>query len=504
MFKVLFVYPNFRSESLIPPGITLLSRILKNQGFKVDLFDTTDYGLDLSRDSDKISEHFLVVRPSEHRELMRTGRDIWKDLNDKINSFQPDLIAMSSTESTFLLGIEVLKHIERHDHREMPVILGGVFATFTPERALSFPEIDIVCVGEGEVPLPELCHKMERGEDWHDVPGLAYRDRFGMVRKNQPPKLVNLDENPVDFDLGLFDPERLIRPMAGKLYSMAPVETMRGCPYRCTFCNSPGQNTMFDMPDRKFVRKKSMVRVREELLYYRDVHSVEYNFFWADTFLAMSKRELDEFCEIYKDIGLPFWVQTRVETITDWRLKKLKDVGLHRIAFGIENGDEHFRQQILAKEFSNDEAVRALEVTADMGVTFSTNNMVGYPHETREIAMETVRLNRRFPLADTTSCSIFTPYYGTVARDMAVKAGFMDPDAIAPSNAEESILDMPQFLPSEVRKFRRVFALYVKFPEERWPEIERAEAETPEGDALLHTLQAEYRQTFFGEPESAY
>ena len=500
-FNVLFIYPNFRSETLVPPGITLLSRILKNHGFKVDLFDTTDYGLDLARDYDKITASLLGVRPTESRRLKYLDHDVWKDLNEKINSFQPDLIAMSCTESTFLLGIEVLQHIE---HREMPVILGGVFATFAPERALSFPVIDIVCIGEGEKALLELCQRMEKGQAYKDVRGLCFKELDGSIRRNPLPPLVNMNENPIDFDLGLFDPERLVRPMAGEKWQMTPVETIRGCPYHCTFCNSPGQNILFAAENQKFIRKKSMRKVHDELLFYKENFGAQYNFFWADTFLVMSRKELDEFCEMYQDIRLPFWIQTRVETVTDWRLKALKDVGLHRIAFGIENGHEEFRQKVLVKEFSNDEAVRQLTVAADLDIAFSTNNMVGYPFETRDIAMETVRLNRRFPRPDNTSIAVFTPYYGTVARDVAVKAGFMDPDVIAPGNAEDSILTMPQFPKEEIRKFRRVFSLYVGFPEDRWSEIKRAEEETPEGMALLETLQSEYRATFFGEPKSQY
>jgi len=493
-FKVLFIYPNFRGETLVPPGVTLLSRILKNHGFAVDVFDTTDYGLDLAKDYEKLTEETLGVRPSPHRKLKNTERDVWADLAEKVNSFQPNLIAMSCTESTFLLGIEVIKHISHRNSRDMPVILGGSFATFAPARALDFPEIDIVCVGEGEGPLLELCQRMEQGEPYHDVAGLSFRDRFGMVRQNPPPPAVNLDENPTNFDLGLFDPERLVRPMAGSLYRMAPVETIRGCVYHCAFCNSRNTGS----------RKKSMGKVREECLFYKEYHGVEYMFFWADTFLMMSARELDEFYEMYQDVNLPFWVQTRVETITDWRLKKLKDVGLHRIAFGIENGHEKFRQKVIQKEFSNDEAVRKLEITAAMGVTYNTNNMVGYPHETREIAMETVELNRQFPKVDTTNCFTFTPYYGTPARDEAVRAGFMASDVIAPGNAEDSVLMMPQFPKDEIRKLRKTFALYVKFPKSRWPDIRRAEEETPEGGALLKELQAEYRATFFGEPKISF
>ena len=64
--------------------------------------------------------------------------------------------------------------------------------------------------------------------------------------------------------------------------------------------------------------------VYKELKYFKDVHKVEYNYFWADTFLGMSNNELDEFCEMYSEIHLPFWMQTRPETINDENMSKLK------------------------------------------------------------------------------------------------------------------------------------------------------------------------------------
>lgn len=494
-FNVLFIYPNFRSASLIPPGVTLLSRILKNHGFSVDLFDTTDYAVDLSKDYERLTQESLGVQPAPLRELKKKSQDPWKDLNDKINSFGPNLIMMSCTESTFLLGVEVIRHIKHHNHHEIPVILGGSFATFAPERALDFPEIDIVCVGEGEKPLLELCQRMEKGKPYKDISGLWFRGLSGHLIKNPPPSPVSLDENPSNFDLGLFDLERLDRPMDGILYRMAPVETIRGCVYHCGFCNSRNTGS----------RKKSMRKVYEEIMYYKaPPFNIEYLFFWADTFLMMSKHELDEFVEMYKDVGLPFWVQTRIETITDWRLQKLKDVGLHHIAFGIENGDEKFRQEVILKEFSNDDAVRKLEITAEMGIIYNTNNMVGYPHETREIAMQTVELNRRFPKVHTTNCFTFSPYYGTPARDEAVRAGFMEDDLIAPGVAEDSILTMPQFSKAEIRGFRLCFPLYVKFPKSRWGTIRQAEKDTPEGRILLQSLQEEYRAKYFGESKISF
>ena len=67
----------------------------------------------------------------------------------------------------------------------------------------------------------------------------------------------------------------------------------------------------------------------------------------ADTFLAYNAKEFDEFCEMYKEINLPFWMQTRPETVTEEKIKKLQKVGLHRMAFGPEHGNEEFRKKIL-------------------------------------------------------------------------------------------------------------------------------------------------------------
>jgi anaerobic magnesium-protoporphyrin IX monomethyl ester cyclase len=493
-FRVLFIYPNFRGETLVPPGVTLLSRILKNHGFEVEVFDTTDYGLNLSKDYEKLTEESLGVRPSPHRTLLNTDRDVWADLNDKVNSFGPNLLALSCTESTFLLGVEVVKRIQNRNPRDMPAIVGGSFATFAPARALDFPEIDMVCVGEGEHLLLELCRKMSQGEEYRGIQGLWTRDEKGSIRSNGMAALANLEENPTDFDLGIFHPERLVRPMAGKLYRMVPVETIRGCVYHCAFCNS--RNTGG--------RKKSMSKVREELLHYKENFGVEYMFFWADTFLMMSTKELDEFCEIYRDVNLPFWVQTRVETITDPRLRKLKAAGLHRIAFGIENGNEEFRRKVVLKEFTNAEAVRAMEMTAGFDIPYNTNNIVGYPHETPEIFLDTIELNRRFPNVDTTNCFTFAPYYGTPARDEAVMAGFMASDLIAPGNAEDSVLNMPNFSQDEIHRARLGFSLKVKFEKSRWPEIDRALADVGDSPATLKALQEEYRERFFGSPKLSF
>ena len=51
----------------------------------------------------------------------------------------------------------------------IPVIAGGVFTTFAPEICIKEDLIDIVCVGEGENALIDLCKKIETGESFDDL-----------------------------------------------------------------------------------------------------------------------------------------------------------------------------------------------------------------------------------------------------------------------------------------------------------------------------------------------
>ena len=60
-----------------------------------------------------------------------------------------------------------------------------------------------------------------------------------------------------------------------------------------------------------------------------------------------------------------------------------------------------------------------------------------------------------------------------------------------------SILNMPTISPEELLGLVRTFSLYVKFPEEEWPDIALAEKFTPEGDAKFAELSKRYYERFF-------
>ena len=494
-FRVLFLYPNLRRMSLVPPSICLLSQVLKDNGVTVDLFDTTYYAVEgFTGDSDTANKEDLVTRPydANDKTQLKEG-NVYEDLNRKVTDYEPQLIAISVDESTFLLAIGLLRAI-RHHH--ILTIAGGVFPTFAPNKALSFPEINMICVGEGEIALTELCARLGRGADYSDVSNLWIKQKDGGILRNPPANPVDTDSNPFP-DVGIFEKSRHYRAMAGNIYLMMAIETHRGCPFKCGYCNSPAQNRLYkNETGRNFLRKRSLDKIYEELISYRDIWKAEYIFFWADTFFTYSNREIDEFCEMYSDIGLPFYCNAHPKTISDYKVKRLKEAGLHRMGVGIEHGNEKFRREIVNRNYSNQAVVEALQIPKRHEVQFSANNIIGFPDETYELAMDTVELNRHIPASDH-SCSIFQPYHGTALREFSVKSGFLNPDFIAPTNTDGSVLKMPFFPEERIKGLRRTFVMYVKFPRSRWKEIKQAEQSTPEGDSLWKDLREEFVATYF-------
>jgi len=501
-FKVLFIYPNLRGMNMLPPAIALFSQILKNDGCEVALFDTTYYAGTDDFDSDKVKERNLSVRPFDlSKKVTIRTTDPLADLDKQVVSFSPDLIIMSATEDIFPRGMQLLQHI---DKRNIPVVVGGVFATFAPEKVMRHPEIDIVCVGEGERAILELCRRMRAGGDYSRIDNLWVRMPDGTICKNPIGPVVDLDTNPLP-DFSLFEDARFYRPMAGKVYRMLPVETHRGCPFQCAFCNSPAQELLYrESGSGRFFRGKAIATVKREMEFYKNVWGAEYFYFWADTFFSYTDKQLDEFVEMYKDIRIPFWCQTRAETVTEARIKKLREVGLHRMSLGIEHGNEEFRRKVLKRQVSNAVIIRAINIIADhdLPAGLSVNNIVGFPMETPELAMDTVELNRQIvDRVDTMNCYAYVPYHGTPLRSMSVKLGYIDDDTPTSCLTGEPALNMPQFPKAKIKGIMRTFSLYARFDKSRWDEIRQAEEFSPDGNRVFEKLRQEYTEKYFSRQE---
>ena len=186
--KVLFLYPNTFGMNMLPPAIATFAAILKEQGHIVQIFDTTYYATDFGIDSDGSKEDRLSVVPytseMEKRNL-RIKNTNWKDdLHNQVNKFKPDLIALSATEDMWELGIRILEEIKEYKNKNnIPVVAGGVFPTFAPEICIKYDLVDMVCVGEGENALIDLCSKINNRADYTDVTNLWIKKDDKIIKK---------------------------------------------------------------------------------------------------------------------------------------------------------------------------------------------------------------------------------------------------------------------------------------------------------------------------------
>jgi radical SAM superfamily enzyme YgiQ (UPF0313 family) len=329
---------------------------------------------------------------------------------------------------------------------------------------------------------------MEKGGNPSGVEGICYYQN-GSIVKRPLPSLVDVNSLPLP-DYSLFQESRYYRPMQGKLRRMFPIETHRGCPYTCAYCNSPTTAYMYKRENKRFFRKKNIENIRAELRHCVDIYKADSFYFWADTFLAWTDKEFDAFCEIYKEFRLPFWIQTRPETITEYRMRKMKDVGLLRIAFGLEHGNENFRQEMLSRRVKNSTIIEKLDIVYEYSIPFSVNNIIGFPNETRELAFDTIELNRSIK-SDGINAYTFTPFHGTPLRKVAEEVGLLKSYELSRCIGAPSVLKMEQFKPEEIEGIRRCFVLYIKMPKKRWPEIKKAEELSERGDTVWKELKNE-------------
>lgn len=484
--NILLVYVNMPMEPLVPLGLSLIATALTEGGFNTKIFDTTLY---VDGDGNNQDERVLSgqVKAANFEEvgLVKKEGDMFEDFRKYVEEFKPQMIGFSSVELTYKLTLELCETIK---DLNIPTVIGGSFATFSPDFILKDTTlIDMVCVGEGEICVVELARRICAGEDPVGVQNIWHRNGFELIRPPSGGDLVDIETSIMPV-FEYFVPERIYRPMSGNMYRMVPIEISRGCPYKCTYCSAPSYQEEFkDLG--KWLRYKSIDRMIAEMEYYIEHYNVEYFYFISETFLAMSKKMREEFYEKYSKIKVPFWFNTRPETIKQADIQALEEVGCHRISIGLETGNAAFRERMLKRKYSNEAAITAAQMIIDSKIELSVNNMIGFPDETRDMVFETIEVNRQFT-ADSHTVSVFQPFRGTGLFKYSVENGYFDGKDVCPDSFSESCLNMPSMARGDIEGLYRTFNLYRTLDKSYWPEIKRAEKFDADGDKLFMELTA--------------
>ena len=215
----------------------------------------------------------------------------------------------------------------------------------------------------------------------------------------------------------------------------------------------------------------------EEVEYQVKEHSPELLYIIDDTFLARPLSELREFAKRYNKYKIPFWMNTRPETLTKEKLDLLKEMNCFRISIGIECGNEEFRDT-LNRHISNKVLIERIDLL-----------------KTRELIFETIELNRKLSGYDSITVSVFTPYHGCELREKCVNQGILNKDTLTGHTTELSMLDMKQLTKMDIAGLVRTFSMYVKFPKSWWSIIEKAETD----DVIFKKLNDLYINKIFSD-----
>ena len=178
------------------------------------------------------------------------------------------------------------------------IICGSYHVTLVPEEVLSLPDVDCVCIGDGEYAELELLEKMSAGEDYTNIESLWFKDKEGNFIQNPVrPLFADLDRIPIpDFDL--FDYENL----ESMKVNTAIVVVSRGCFYNCTYCGNgnfrkvyPNKKlyARFRSPENAILYLKTLLSKHPSIKYINFRDAI-FNMFpdWFDKFIELYKQEI--------------------------------------------------------------------------------------------------------------------------------------------------------------------------------------------------------------------
>jgi anaerobic magnesium-protoporphyrin IX monomethyl ester cyclase len=497
--RVLFIYPTPLRITGLPLGLASLTAVLKSHGHSVKIFDTAFYGSDIEKSQTVIRTERLESKEvtDEEKYTPLNSTRIEDDLERILLELKPDLIAFSILETMFEMSIYLARLIKKHNSN-IPVLAGGVFPTLSPDLVIEEESFDMICVGEGETTLLQLCERISENKPFADIEGLWLKSNGNLI-KNQPSKLHDINTLPIP-DFEEFDQRLFYKPMQGKMYKMVNIATSRGCPNQCSYCGAPQLKIFFKDHDCGFYyRNLNGEKIIKHIQYQVKKHSPEFIYFSTENFLAMKEEDFQIFIRKYEKIKIPFWIQTRIETITKERIQALRDVGLYWITLGLEHGNEEFRKNVLNRRYSNQMFFERMDILRQIGMGASLNNMIGFPFETRELIFDTIRMNKRLyeenPLLECNVC-IFTPFRGCKLYDMCRENGLLgdEPYTSSQDQDEKSVLKFSDDFAETLTGIVRTFNMYVRLPERYYGDIKIAERSTSDGDRMRKILLDIYHQ----------
>ena len=507
--KILIVYPNLPLMMSPAISVAIINAICKREKCDVKLFETTQY-------SDKYQNKFVRLAEigairldkgdNEVKDMfhIKPTQKIIPDFIECVSKYDPDLILMSVQEDVFGMATKLLDSIKDLNIRH---ILGGILPISDPSFVIAHELINQICIYEGEGVVEDAITCLKNNKPLSDIKGTWFKDITGNIHKNPPQPLTNIMK--VIPDYSCFEGMRWKRTMGGRLFNRAvAMETYRGCPYNCTYCNSPNTRNVSKVLNLgNYMRRKTANRVEEEFLFLKESYDPDFMLFIDDSFLARPAKEIFDFCKMWSKYKIPFWMNTRIENCKVEYLEALKEAGCYRMSFGLESGNATYRAKVLKRTPSNKKYEEFFGYINESNIPYALNVIIGMPLETREMVLETADLVRSARGYDGITIAIFQPYRGTTLRKVAVENGFLDSSYVIAEDSDNIIgggfmntwplkMPKPYLQAKDLEGLVKCFSLYAHFNHDMWPEIKVAETDDTKFKELMDLYTGEFFEDF--------
>ena len=408
---------DIKKWAFFPIGTALISAVLKGAGYKVRVLDLdSDPGLE-----DEISNYNVIMF---------------------------GLIAGPSL--TFGLDkIEKLKAME-----DKTVIVGGVFTNSIPKQVLEETKADFIVYGDAEEALIQLLKALEGKGKLEDIKGVGYR-KNGEIVLTPSPIIRDLDSLPFP-DIEAFDAEMYIKNTDLKL-GVRSINwyTSRGCDFDCQFCSH-----------LRNWRGYSAERMVKDLKFLKNKYNIGGVWFFDDNFMQNVKRN-NEFCDlaVKENLNIKWGCESRVTSITEERVMKMKEAGCVTIRNGLESGSDRILK-VMHKEATVQDAKNAILIMTKYDMPIKGAFIFGSPTETLEDAKETLKFIKWIykvnPKSNLRTC-FFTPRPATPWYDLAIQKGMKEfklRDWAEAYNPDKIYFNMSEMTERQIKRLMKRIELY--------------------------------------------